>query len=397
MIQIADKGKCCGCTACANICPMNAIKMKADEEGFLYPEVGAKCNNCSACDKVCPIGKDVARKRWTLSSFIVRTKDIPVLEQSTSGGFVTPLAEWVMNQGGYVCAASYDEEFNIIHTIISMEQNEELNRIRGSKYVQSNLNTCFLEIKNHLCQNKLVCFVGTTCQVSGLKNYLSRDYENLITVDLVCHGTPSPKLWRKYLDYQKERYHSDIQEVAFRNKTYGYHSGTMKIKFSNGKVYYGSGRVDFMLKSFFSEIASRPICYQCPFKTVERCSDFTIYDCWHAKQLVKGLKDDDKGYTNLIIQSKKGYQIFEDLKTRFEVYPVDIEEAIRLDGSMVRKSAKPHPKREQFYESLDMDTLSEHIDKFIKIRRLDNVLEHSKMILYKMGLMKVAKKIKGNR
>ena len=113
---------------------------------------------------------------------------------------------------------------------------------------------------------------------------------------LVCHGTPSPKLWDKYLEYQKNNYHSEIEDISFRNKTYGYHSGTMRIQFKNGKTYYGSARVDPMLRSFFKEISSRPSCYQCYFKNLERCSDFTIYDCWHADQLVVGLADDDKGY-----------------------------------------------------------------------------------------------------
>ena len=162
-----------------------------------------------------------------------------------------------------------------------------------------------------------------------------KKYETLVTVDLVCHGTPSPKLWDKYLEYQKNNYHSEIEDISFRNKTYGYHSGTMRIQFKNGKTYYGSARVDPMLRSFFKEISSRPSCYQCYFKNLERCSDFTIYDCWHADQLVVGLADDDKGYTNLIVQSKKGEQVLEKIKQDFDIYPVDTERAIALDGIML--------------------------------------------------------------
>lgn len=144
--------------------------------------------------------------------------------------------------------------------------------------MQSDLGDCFSEIKKHLMQETKVCFIGTPCQVYGLKSYLRKEYDNLVTVDLVCHGTPSPKLWKKYLDEQKDKYHSEIDDIVFRNKTYGYHSGTMRIRFKNQFVYYGSARVDPMLKSFFAEISSRPSCYQCHFKSVERCSDFTIYD-----------------------------------------------------------------------------------------------------------------------
>lgn len=150
--------------------------------------------------------------------------------------------------------------------------------------MQSDLGDCFSEIKKHLMQETKVCFIGTPCQVYGLKSYLRKEYDNLVTVDLVCHGTPSPKLWKKYLDEQKDKYHSEIDDIVFRNKTYGYHSGTMRIRFKNQFVYYGSARVDPMLKSFFAEISSRPSCYQCHFKSVERCSDFTIYDCWHLNK-----------------------------------------------------------------------------------------------------------------
>ena len=144
--------------------------------------------------------------------------------------------------------------------------------------MQSDLGDCFSEIKKHLMQETKVCFIGTPCQVYGLKSYLRKEYDNLVTVDLVCHGTPSPKLWKKYLDEQKDKYHSEIDDIVFRNKTYGYHSGTMRIRFKNQFVYYGSARVDPMLKSFFAEISSRPSCYQCHFKSVERCSDFTFQE-----------------------------------------------------------------------------------------------------------------------
>ncbi|MCD7884749.1 MAG: Coenzyme F420 hydrogenase/dehydrogenase, beta subunit C-terminal domain [Lachnospiraceae bacterium] len=236
-----------------------------------------------------------------------------------------------------------------------------------------------------------VCFVGTTCQVAGLKAFLGKEYVNLVTVDLVCHGTPSPKLWDKYLKYQKNKYHSEIVETSFRNKTYGYHSGTMMIKFANGKIYYGSARVDYMLKSFFSEIASRPICYKCPFKTLQRCSDFTIYDCWHASDLVEGLEDDDNGYTNVIVQSVKGEGILKRIASAYDLYPVDTLSAVELDGSMVLNAAKPHQKRVEYYRDLDFDSMPEHIRRFIPVGIKDKVIEKSKSYLYQIGLFNIFK------
>lgn len=396
MIKIINKTECCGCTACANACPKDAIVMEPDFEGFLYPKVLTdKCVECGLCEKVCPVMNKPTKKDDYLQSVVLRTKSVPVLNNSTSGGFTTPLAEWVLGQGGVLCAATYDQDFKVVHAIIDTP--DAIARTRGSKYVQSSLSDCFSRIKALLKQDRLVCFVGTTCQVAGLKAFLGKEYEKLLTVDLVCHGTPSPKLWEKYLAYQKERYGSEFTEIVFRNKTYGYHSGTMKIRFANGKTYYGSARVDPMLKSFFREIASRPICYQCPFKVLERCSDFTIYDCWHAAELVPGLTDDDKGYTNVIVQSEKGNAVLEQIKDHYEIYPADTEIAVKLDGSMVRGSVTPHKRRAEYYKDLDRHTMPEHIAAFIPVSGKDRLIERCKVGIYRLGLYSALKKLKDSK
>lgn len=393
MINITDKAKCCGCTACANKCPKAAISMIPDEEGFLYPVIDESlCIDCGLCNKVCPVEQEIECGTECIESYILRTKVNEILVNSTSGGFVTPLANYILSHNGIVCAASYDENFDVKHILVNSAEKHSLEQIRGSKYVQSSLQDCFKKIKKYLVQDKMVCFVGTTCQVNGLKAFLGKDYKQLITVDLVCKGIPSPKLWRKYLDYQKTIYHSEIHRIIFRNKTYGYHSGTMKICFANGKTYLRSGRVDYMLKSFYEEIASRPICYQCPFKTLKRCSDYTIYDCWHAAQLIPGLIDDDRGYTNVIVQSEKGKKVLNQIKHEYEIYPVDTKKAVELDGVMVTKSAVPHTKRLSFYVGMDTRTLPEQIQKFIPISRKDYMIEKSKIVLYKMNIYHLVKK-----
>lgn len=395
MIEITEKTKCCGCTACYNVCPKRAITMEADEEGFLYPQVDrSKCVNCGICNKVCPVEEKPKVSEKICGAYAMRAKDSDVLMSSTSGGFMTPLIEYVLNCEGVICAASYDDNFQVVHTIIDEKDELEIGKIRGSKYVQSYLGDSFSKIKKYLDEQRMVCFVGTTCQVNGLKAYLRKDYKELITVDLVCHGSPSPKLWKKYLDFQKEKYHSEVQEVVFRNKTYGYHSGTMKIRFANGKKYFGSARVDYMLKSFFKEIASRPICYQCPFKTLERCSDFTIYDCWHAAELVPGLSDDDRGYTNVMVQSNKGKKILEKIRESYDIYQVDNQKAIELDGPMVLHSAIPHNRRDEYYMNIDSENLKEHVNKYIPITAKDILIERAKIFVYKCGLYEKVMKLK---
>lgn len=394
MIEINDEYQCCGCTACANICPKNCITMAPDEEGFLYPETDRDlCINCGLCEKVCPVINAPENLHGEVESYVVRAKDDEVLSGSTSGGFFTPVAEYVLSENGVVCAATFDEDWNVVHEFITSRE-ADISKYRGSKYVQSNLGSCFSRIKEYLVSNRLVLFVGTPCQVAGLKNYLQKEYENLITVDLVCHGASSPKLWGEYVAFQSNQFHSTIRNISFRNKTYGYHSGTMKIEFDNGEVYYGSARVDYMLKSFFSEISSRPICYKCPFKGIKRCSDFTIYDCWHFSKLLIGKGDDDKGYTNVIVHSKKATDILKILADELEIYQVDTQKAIELDGVMATKSAVPHPRRKEYYKDLDKVILSQHIQKFIPVTKKDILIEKSKSVLYKLKIFRWIKRFK---
>lgn len=394
MIEITDKTLCCGCTACKNICPRDCIEMTPDFEGFLYPEVNKDmCINCNACDKVCPVLNHRTIEGKNPSAFALRSRDENNLMESTSGGFTLPLAKWIFENGGKIWGAVFDENHKVYHACFD-SLGQEFRKTRGSKYVQSRLGDSFTDIKKELSSGRLVCFIGTTCQVYGLKHYLKKEYDNLITVDLVCHGTPSPKLWEKYISYQEERYHSKIKNINFRNKTYGYHSGTMLLEFENGKIYTGSARVDFMLKSFFREISSRPSCYECKFKELNRVSDFTIFDCWHITDLAPEIKDDDRGYTNVFVHSAKGMRIIEKIKDSYHIYPTEVEKAVELDGIMVRGCAKKHPLRDEYYKDIDEHDLKTHIQKYIKITKIDHLLEASKTFAHKMGLMSLLRSLK---
>lgn len=393
MIEILEKKNCCGCTACFNICPQKCISMQPDEEGFSYPVIDKnQCIDCGLCEKACPILNYNPIEGKEPTAYVVRTKNKKDLRRSTSGGFSTPLAQWFFNNGGSVWTASYDKDWNVIHKEFTSD-GIEFAKTRGSKYVQSYLGDAYTKIQEGLENNRRICFIGTTCQVYGLKQFLKKDYQKLVTVDLVCHGTPSPKLWGKYIKYQMKKYGSKITEINFRHKTYGYHSGTMMLTFENGKKYTGSARVDYMLKSFFSEISSRPSCYACKFKDLNRVSDFTIYDCWHMGELLEK-KDDDKGYTNLVVQSNKGSEILKEIATAYEIFPVDIEKAIALDGIMVRNSAIPHKDRKDFYIDLDEHGIDSHIQKYIKITNKDRILESIKGIAFKCGFIGILRKMR---
>lgn len=394
MINITDKGKCCGCTACESICPKRAIEMVPDEEGFVYPQVDSSiCTNCDVCLKICPILSENTTKHFDTQFFIARVKSENVLNSSTSGGFVTPIAEYVFENKGVVCGVAFDNEFVVRHKIYdscddNFNADKALAEMRGSKYVQSDLSDIYVLLDRHIKSGRKVLFIGAPCQVAGLKSFLKHDYDNLITIDFVCHGVPSPKLWETYKKYQQGKFKSKFQSVHFRSKYYGYHKSAMKIVFDNNKVYVGSPRVDFMLKSFFKEICSRPSCYKCNFKTIERCSDFTIYDCWRPYDLLENFIDDDLGYTNVIVQSQKAKNILMKISNQYKLYQVKNERAHNFIDEMVVNSAEPHLQREKFYVNMDKASLDVHINNFIPVSNKDRIVEKIKMLLCKLGVIR---------
>ena len=383
MINIIDKKMCCGCTACENICPQKCIEMVEDTEGFLYPHVDTeKCVGCNLCERVCPILNKQNLSQMKLKTYVVRDKRKDILKNSTSGGLFTSIMEYILQHHGVIYGVIVDDDRVVKHIRLEDINDPRLKKIPGSKYVKSEIRGIFKQVKQDLKNFKLVCFSGTPCQIAGLKAFLRNEYENLITVDVVCRGNPSPLYWKKYVAYQEKRYHSRIAEAKFRSKTYGYHSGSMRLTFENGKKYIGSVRVNLFLKAFFEDLCSRPSCYDCAFKHAHRVSDLTIFDSWHAGVLAN-IKDDDKGYTNIIIQSKKGRKIFEVIRQSLESYEIDTEKAIALDGIMVRNSVKWNDKRETFLNGLKhTDDLEKYCKKYFQISAKDYLIEGVKKYVY---------------
>ena len=379
MIQITDKTRCCGCTACAEVCPVSCITMKADAEGFLYPEADAeKCVSCGRCEEVCPVlhAKETPGSEMVPEGVMVRCKDKKVLKRSTSGGFFYPMSKYVIKRGGVVYGVLIDEAFVIRHG--RAQKTAECIRFLGSKYVQSRLDGIFRDVKGDLEEGRLVCFSGTPCQVHGLARYLGKQYDNLVLVDLVCHGVTSAKLWEMYTDYVQEKRGSALREVHFRSKKYGYNNSTMHLRFDDGD-YYGTNRVDPYLKTFFSDIALRPSCHDCRFKTVKRVSDFTIFDGWNVGEAVGN--HDDLGYTNVIVQSEKAKEILKELEADLEIYPGVLRHMIPKVGAMTLGSARVHPMREQFQELLRQEGFEAAVDRYLKITGMDFAIEKTKLML----------------
>ena len=392
MIEISRKEQCCGCTACASACPAKCIQMQNDFEGFKYPCVNlAQCANCHECEKVCPvINKPVGKNKP--AAFLIRSKNDSILQACTSGGVFTELAIETINKGGIVYGATYDKDYSVCHQRISSLS--EIDKLTGSKYVQSDLNETFLLLKRDIMNKKIVAFCGTPCQIAGLKNYLRNDYNNLLLVDLVCHGVPSPKLWRNYLDYQKKK-NGELEYINFRSKRLGYHIPVMEERYKKGKIIIGSARTNMMLKCYFKNIADRPICYECPFKTVSRCSDLTIFDGWHANDY--GIDHDDgRGYTIVLTHSKKAEDIITN-NGNFEIHEINLEKAISLDGRMAVNSVVKPENRGEFYHLLEQEGITKVVQAYFPITILDHAIERIKHYLSYLKLSKFIKDFRDNK
>ena len=346
MIKITDKENCCGCHNCALVCPKNCITMKEDKEGFLYPIVDEeKCIDCGICEKSCPIISPVNnnKKLNDITSYAAYSKNDDIRRNSSSGGMFTHLASNVINAGGVVFGAAFDEEFGVRH--ICVDNIDDLYKLRGSKYLQSIVGDSFKETEKYLKSGRKVYFSGTPCKISALLKYLKKDYDNLITQDIICHGVPSPKIWKYYLEYRQNKANSKAKKISFRDKNKSWKNYCVNITFENDSYIENFSNDDYM-KVFLSNYCLRPSCYKCSFKKMTRPSDITLADFWGIQNIMPEM-DDDKGTSLLCINSDKGKMLFDEIKNDTVYKTVSLEEAVKFNPSMTCSSPLP-PKRNCF-------------------------------------------------
>ena len=366
--------------------------MIEDEEGFRYPHVDKdKCIDCGLCEKVCPLQKP--KMDDTLpESFVVQQKDSDVLRTSTSGGFFTAISKWAIEQGGVVFGAAFGEDMELRHTYA--ETLEDCKKFRGSKYVQSLIGDCYSKVKNFLAQGRVVVFSGTPCQISGLYNFLrGRKYDSLVTVDLVCHGTPSPLLLRKYLAYHSSLVGSKVVDYRSRDKYYGYNYSTASIWFNDKtKEYHKGMEMDMMLRLYFKNICSRPSCYQCHFKTINRVSDITIFDCWDAPSVSSDFSS--KGATNVFVHTCFGHKIFDLIKENFVWHKSEINSIIKRDGVMIKNVVPENPRRREFFDDLNSKPLQDVENKYLDTSLKRQIVARIKPFLFSIGVFSLYMKLK---
>lgn len=381
MINIKNKADCCGCGACQQSCPKNCITMASDGEGFLYPQVDeAACVNCGLCEKVCPILKKQKPSAYDVTAYAAYTSNEEIRRISSSGGIFSVLAQEILSRGGVVAGAAFDEDLSVRHILV--QKDGELNRLRGSKYVQSRMEDTYIQIRDLLKQEKAVLFTGVSCQVAGLKAFLGREYDNLYTVDVLCHGVPSPKVWKAYCQEKEGVFGEKPSEVSFRDKRISWRKYSISMKSGQNELYCRRGGEDAYLQVFLKDLCLRPSCHSCRFKNVPRLSDLTIGDAWGIEKHMPDM-DDDRGTSVVLVNSRKGQALWDCVaeKVVFRSGEVDVLLPKNADS---RRSVNPHPNRSRFFAALNRGESVEHLAKLTRKSPYRRLLSYGKRTLKRL-------------
>ena len=348
--EMVGTSECTGCGGCYQICPRNAIEMKPDRKGFLYPQVlKEKCSECGLCKKVCPVIKDICINEYDTVAYAAWSKNEKIRYCSTSGGVFTEIANYVIENGGCVVGAKYADNHLVEHSIIF--EKDDIGLLRQSKYVQSNLGNIFKEVKSQLQLGKNVLFVGTPCQCVALSKFLGGDNEKLILCDFICRGVNAPNAYMAYLQELEERYQSEIQKVWFKNKKHGWNHFGTKIIFANGEEYYAQRNDDPFMYGYIKKelnLYMRSCCNQCKFKGISRATDLTLGDFWGYKVDVN---EKDYGVSAVMVHSSKGEKILEAVNSLHkELHTTD---EIIKGNICLEKSAQKSEYSDYFWKCMD--------------------------------------------
>lgn len=375
MIEICTHEACTGCMACLNACAHEAITIIQDEEGFERPLIQqSKCVDCGLCKKICPINNPP-----TLSSPLLVcsgwAKDENLRLSSSSGGAFSVLAIPILQQGGVVFGVALNKDMQAEH--ICVETEGDLYKLRGSKYVQSRVGDSYKQVKKNLLQGRKVLFSGTPCQIAGLRNYLHREYDNLITVDLICHGVPSPKVFEDWKMWFKRSFAlKDITRINFRSKKTSWIFFHLAISGLTNKEesfeYEGKYYEDAWIRGFLRDYFLRPSCHQCKFTKIERCSDFTIADWWgYTGNSVLDKDYERKGVSLLSCNTSKANSMFEkDVMTSFEFNTHTLEEAKKTNLSLTKPFAIPDI-RDAFWKDYHLMDFEDIVKKYMYPEKLN--------------------------
>ena len=371
MEEIVEKKLCTGCTACMNICPKGAISFKEGKDGFKYPVIDQdKCIDCGLCKKACPV-LNTKENNSLNKCYVGYNKDSNERLNASSGSIFSLIANYVLDNNGIVVGAAFDENNHLNH--IAIESKELLGPLRKSKYLQSDLNNIFTYVKEQIKTRK-VLFVGTPCQVAGIKSFI-KNSDNLITIDLFCHGVPSPKLFKKYIEELENRNNDKLVNYDFRDNSTGWDSYSNKAIFKNKEIKEQSKDNSYM-KLFLSDIALRESCYNCNFKLGNKYSDITLGDFWGIKNHYSEMYNKE-GVSAIIINTELGKEVFNDIKDSLEYKECELDKIVSGNPSLIVSSKRPR-KRMEVFNDIDNTSFTKLYKKYYKnnniLKRLKNKL-----------------------
>lgn len=389
MEEIIDRKDCCGCAACYATCIHGAISMIEDASGFLYPRINQKtCVDCGLCKSACPIIKRDS------DSFIVEgqefyachNNDEEEWKASSSGGIFRILADYIVNMGGYVAGAVYDDHMVVRHILTN--HREDLEKFRGSKYVQSDTREVYKYVKERLNSGLWVLYTGTPCQVEALKNYLRKPFEKLLTCDIICTSVPSPKVFRDYVEFLEKRNSSKVVSVNMKDKTKGWPFAKTRVLFSDGKSIYDTLDADLWIKAWSTELMNRPSCECCRFTNYNRPGDITIGDCWSVFHK-KNAFSSPNGISQLMINTPKGHQLFKEIKEKMTLIPITKEFAWQSKLEYPIKNNEKAPEFWNDYQKMNfVDIAQKYFDyssfKYYKNKYLPMLLSMLAIALHKL-------------
>ena len=370
MEKICDKELCTSCSACYSICPTSAIQMVV-KDGFYRPLIDSKlCVNCLQCQMVCPASHELPQLSSEQKVFACHVKDEEIRFNSSSGGFFSQISAQVLQDGGIVFGAGFADDFTIKHFYAT--DINELKKLRASKYVQSYIGNTFKEVKDLLKQGKKVLFSGTPCQIAGLRRYLSSvDTKNLLLIDLVCHGVPSPQVYKDFCSHLENQYQDKISKLSFRHKPNGWKSFGMKVDFVKGDVYFKDILDDPYLVGFLKNFFLNPSCYSCPYANTNRLGDITIADFWGYKDNDE-IKDDDKGITLVITNNEKGLVAYTKAAQNMVSTEKTLAEAVAGNANLDHPAYK-NKRYEEFWLDYPQKDFAWLIKEYFPSRRRPNV------------------------
>lgn len=361
-ISKISKDKCNGCSACYNSCLKNAIIMKKDEEGFLYPEIqNDKCINCGKCLNVCP-NFNLKKVNVDEVAFACYAKDINQHMISSSGGFFAEAAKYILSKNGTIYGAAFNTNMEVEH--IGINRIEDLNKLVGTKYVQSRIGGCFNLIKDDLRRDKYVLFSGTPCQVAGLKKFLNRDYDKLVCIDLICHGVPSPEVWSRYIAEKFET--RKVTNMKFRNKENGIQKVLLQFELDDGELYSEAYRDCSYIQGFINNFYTRRSCFSCDFKGKNRYSDVTIGDFWSINEFHREMTS-KYGVSAVIAHTNKGKALIEDISKNLKICDAKSTE-IAVWNESLNEPAKLTKYRSMFYSLWQDETVENVIKNLMTIK-----------------------------